>query len=355
MSREERGYDVREWLQYTLGILIAAAAATGFAIFGIAPEQWAVTALFLLIVVTVAMTWGSTSAVVAALASVVLLNLLVIPPPFAFSVPTLEEGLRLVALLGAAVVLGTWKDRGLKVERELRELADKEKFQTTLLDGIAHDLKTPLTAVIGSLNVVLSEGPRLSEGDRQELLDIAYAQARRIDHVVTNVLEMTRLGTWPAAIRRAPGLVAKVIQDAIAHVRESSAAGRCRAEIAHGLPPVAMDAVLLSQAFVNILENAAKFSPPDAPIDIRAGARDGHVRISVADRGIGVPADDLDRIFEKGYRSAQPTAPQGSNRGTGLGLAIAKGIVEAHGGRIWAQQRAGGGTVIKVVLPVNDR
>ncbi len=93
----------------------------------------------------------------------------------------------------------------------------------------------------------------------------------------------------------------------------------------------------------------------DAPVDVEARAADGHVLIDVADRGVGVLADELDRIFEKFYHRRQSNALQSAASGTGLGLAIAKGIVEAHGGRIWAEQRAGGGTVIKVSLPVNDR
>jgi two-component system sensor histidine kinase KdpD len=351
---QARGYDVSNWVQFTLGIVIVALAAIGFAIFRIAPGKWAVTALFLLIVVTVAVMWGRAQAVVSALASAVLLNLLLIPPANAFSVPTLDEGLRLITLLGAALILGTWKDRSLNVERHVRELADKEKFQKTLLDAIAHDLKTPLTAVMGSLNIMLAEGERLDEGDRRELLDIAHGQAKRIDHVVSRVLEMTRLENGPGTLTRTLGLVENVLQDAVAQVREQLAERRCRTEIAHGLPPVAMDAVLLSQAFVNILENAAKFSASGTLIDIEASGSNGHVLISVADRGIGIPAGDLDRIFEKFYRGVEPTTPPISNGGTGLGLAIAKGIVEAHEGRIWAEQRAGGGTIIKVLLPISD-
>ena len=353
-----RGRDTlatRKWLLYPLSIVVVALVAVGLDVLGVAPGQLAVTAPFLLAVVLIAVVWGRGPAIVAALASVILFNYLIIPPAPSFSVPTSEEGILLISLLAVALVLGTLKDRILRVEREVRELAASEKLQKTLLDAISHDLKTPLTAIMGSLNIFLSEGQHLGESDRQELVDVAYDQAKRLDRLVTGVLEMTRLEAGAIRLRREPGQVAEVIREAMAQLREALAERRCRIVIPQGLPSVSMDAVLLSHAFVNILDNAAKFSSMDAPVDVEARAADGHVLIDVADRGVGVLADELDRIFEKFYHRRQSNALQSAASGTGLGLAIAKGIVEAHGGRIWAEQRAGGGTVIKVSLPVNDR
>jgi two-component system, OmpR family, sensor histidine kinase KdpD len=146
-----------------------------------------------------------------------------------------------------------------------------------------------------------------------------------------------------------------VIEIAMAHLPEMSTERRCRVKVPPGLPLVSIDSVLLSHALANLFDNALKFSPTDAPIDVEARQADGHVLIGVADRGIGVPADELDRVFEKFYRRKQADAVQAAATGTGLGLAVAKGIVEAHGGRIWAEQRRGGGIVVRVSLPVGDR
>jgi two-component system, OmpR family, sensor histidine kinase KdpD len=346
---------VREWLKYTLATAAVALVAVAFGLFGVAPEAWVVTALFLFTVVLVASTWGRAPAVAAAFASAILLNLLIVPPPNAFSIPTAEEFARLLTLLAAAITVGTWKNRALRVEREARELVAREKLQNSLLDSISHDLKTPLTAIIGALDVLLVDEPRLSEGDRRELLEVAYDRARRLDRLVGAVLEMTRMGARPIALRREPVQVADVIQYAMAHLQERSAEGRCRTAIAAGLPSVLIDATLISQALVNILDNAARYSAPDAPINVEAGARNGHVLISVADRGVGVPPSELEHIFEKFYRRVSPSAPPSDDGGIGLGLAIAKGIVEAHGGQIWAEQRTGGGTVIKIMLLASDR
>ena len=140
----------------------------------------------------------------------------------------------------------------------------------------------------------------------------------------------------------------------MASLAETSAGLRCWVEIPPGLPLVSADPVMLSHAFANLLDNALKFSSPDAPIDVEARSVGGQVLVGVADRGVGVPADELDRIFEKFYRRRQSDAIQAASTGTGLGLAVAKGVVQVHGGRIWAEQRHGGGMVVRVRLPVAE-
>jgi two-component system sensor histidine kinase KdpD len=113
----------------------------------------------------------------------------------------------------------------------------------------------------------------------------------------------------------------------------------------------------MSHALANVLENAAKYSAPDSPIEVQARVTSGHAVIAVSDRGIGVPAEDLGRIFEKFYRREETNSvswPPGGS-GTGLGLAIAKGIVEVHGGRIWAEQRAQGGVIVRLRLPLEQQ
>ena len=345
----------RQWMLYPLSIVLVALVAVVLDVFGGTPGHLAVTTPFVLAVVFIALVWGRGPAIVAALASVIVYNYLFIPPAASFSVPTMEEGLLLISLLTVALVLGASRDRMRRAEQEVRNLAASERLQKTLLDAISHDLKTPLTAIIGSLNIVLSEGQGLTEGDRRELVSVAFDQAKQLDRLVTGVLDMTRLETRAIRLRCEPTHLAGVIQNAIAHLPEISTEQRCRVEIAPELPLVAVDPVLLSHALANLLDNALKFSSADAPIDVEARAVDGHVLIGVADRGVGVPADELDRIFEKFYRRKQSDAIQAATAGTGLGLAVAKGVVEAHGGRIWAEQRRGGGIVVRVSLPVAGR
>jgi two-component system sensor histidine kinase KdpD len=237
----------------------------------------------------------------------------------------------------------------------VRQLTATEQLQKTLLDTIAHDLKTPLTAIVGSLNTLMVEAPRLDAGDRQELIETAYAQSVWLNRLVGDLLEMGRLEAGVAGLRRDQAQIGEVVDQAIAQVRRTIGGRECRVEIAPTVPAISIDRVLLSHALANILENAAKYSPAEAPIDVTAHPADGHVVVAVADRGIGVPAHDLGRIFDKFYRPAREQCARGRTDGTGLGLAIARGVVEAHGGRIWAEDRPGAGMVVKLRLPVGAR
>jgi two-component system, OmpR family, sensor histidine kinase KdpD len=343
----------KTWFFYVLSVVVVLAVAVARYAIGITSGHLAVTAPFLLVVVIIAAVWGRGAAIAAGLASALVFNYLFIPPPFLFSTPTADEGFLVISLLAVALIVGSWKERTLRVEREVHQLAANEKLQKTLLDTISHDFKTPLTAIVGSLNSLLSEAEHLGEGDRRELIATAYEQATRLNRLITDVLEMTRLEAGAVHLRREQARIGDVVQQALLQVRETMGERSCRITIPPELPSISLDGVLMSHALANLLENAAKYSTPDAPIEVEAHAADRHVVITVSDRGIGVPPDELGRIFEKFYRNKHGRVPPVAAGGTGLGLAIAKGVVEAHGGRIWAEQRAEGGIVVRLRLPVD--
>jgi len=204
---------------------------------------------------------------------------------------------------------------------------------------------------MGSLSTLLVEWQQLDDAMRQELITIAYDGTERLDRSMAQLLEMARLEAGALRLRRESGHLAGALRMACSQLGDGLD-GRCRVRLPDDLPMTPMDTTLLSHALANVLDNAVKYSPPGAPIEVEARADRNRVVVSIADRGVGVPAEHLRRIFEKFYRLKQPTAALGTPEGTGLGLAIAKGIVEAHGGRIWAEQRGGGGTIIKLSLPV---
>ena len=340
-------------------MLYLSSGAGGVAVVGalyyrsVALEQIAAVVAFLLAVVVIALMWGRGSAVAAALASTILFTYLFAPPVFAFSLPTSEQAFLLAALLAVAFGLGTLTDRMRASKGELRDGAGTERLQKTLLTSISHDLKTPLTSVIGSLGTLLAEGRSLEEHSRQDLLAIAYQEAHQLDRLVAQLLEMMRVEAGMVPVRRKPGDLAEVIRGAVTQLPEVPHGRRCRIKLPQGLPMIPLDPGLVSRALLNILDNAAKYSPPEAVIDVDGRQEDGWIILSVADRGIGVPAAELGRIFEKFYRIHEALPPGGSVAGLGLGLPIAKRIVEAHGGQIWAEQRDGGGTVVRVKLPLH--
>jgi two-component system sensor histidine kinase KdpD len=341
----------RLWLLSALGVFIVLTMAAALYALGVTPGHLAVSAPFMLAVVLIAAVWGRGAAIATSLASALVFNYLIIPPANAFSRPTPDEGFFLISLLAVALIVGTWKERTLWTERRVHQLAASEKLQKILLDTISHDFKTPLTAIVGSLSSLVVEGHRLNECDRKELIETAYQQATRLNKLVTDVLEMTRLEAGTVRLRPEPASVRDLVRQALAQAQEMMCERPSRIDIPSDLPPMPMDAVLMSHAVANVLENAAKYSPPDAPIEIEAHAADGHIVLAVSDWGIGVPAEDLGRIFEKFYRREHLNGISPPANGAGLGLAIAKGIVEAHGGRIWAEQREGGGVVVRLRLP----
>jgi two-component system sensor histidine kinase KdpD len=234
--------------------------------------------------------------------------------------------------------------------RSAELLEATEKLQTALLDAISHDLRTPLVSVIGVLSSLQEEGIELDDAARSNLIQVAREEAERLNHLITNLLDVTRLESGAVRVSRQPCDIEDVIGAALEQLGSRSDGRPVKIELAQGLPFVSGDFGLIVQVLVNILDNAFKYSPPGSPVEVFGRKKGNSVEIEVADRGVGVPEQDLLRVFDKFYRVQRPY----SVVGTGLGLAICKGIVEAHGGSITAESRPGGGTIVRVTLPVAD-
>jgi len=312
---------------------------------GVAEGIIAIVVSLLLAVLLIALVWGRGPAIVAAITSSVVFNYYFVPPPNLFSFPTAEELFLLFGLLTMALGLGILRERARAARSDAEQLAASERLQRTLLNSISHDLRAPLTAVMGSLSTLLTEGGRLEKPVREELTSIAYEGTKQLDRLLLQVLEMTRLEARVVRVRREPVSVEALLENVLSQTGED---GRCHLEVPRDLPMIALDPVLISRCLANVLDNALKYSPPGAPITVEARLEGADAIICIADRGIGIPPGERERIFEKFYRIRRCTSA--AVHGSGLGLAIAKGIVEAHGGRIWAEQHAGGGTIIKMKL-----
>jgi two-component system sensor histidine kinase KdpD len=255
----------------------------------------------------------------------------------------LESLLSQVALAVEAVQLAT-------NARQAQLLREAEKLQTALLNSVSHNLRTPLSSITGALSSLRDDAPMLGNDARQELVSMALEEAERLNRLVSNLLNMTRLEAGAIKL----SLDACDVQDLVG-VTLTQMTSRVRhreivMDVPHDLPPVAIDLVLGAQALVNLVDNAVKYSPADTPIGIRAYENQGKVVVEVTDQGVGVPPSDLERIFDKFYRVQQVS----DSTGTGLGLSISKGIIELHGGQIWAQNRAEGGSLFALTLPVAD-
>jgi two-component system sensor histidine kinase KdpD len=224
-------------------------------------------------------------------------------------------------------------------------MAASERMRGDLLSAVSHDLRTPLAVVTGAATA-LRDGAGLDGRARAELVEAICGEAERMERLVANVLDMVRLQGETVSLRKEWLPLEEVAGSALARV-ERQLAGRPVAVDVSAAPPVLADPVLLEHALVNLLENAAKYSPPGTPVEIRAVPAGSRVAIEVADRGPGIPEGDEERIFERYQRGVHPGVS-----GAGLGLAIARAVAESHQGAISAARRPGGGSVFRLDLPL---
>jgi two-component system sensor histidine kinase KdpD len=229
-------------------------------------------------------------------------------------------------------------------------LRDTEKLQTALLNSVSHDLRTPLVSIIGVLSSLQEEGMGLDDAAKRNLIQVAREEAERLNHLITNLLDVSRIESGAIKISRQPSDVQDLVGAALEQLGSRASARPIRIDIPAELPFVSADFGLIAQTLVNVLDNALKYSPADSPIDIKGRQVGDEVYIEIADRGVGIPPQDSLHVFDKFYRIRSPD----NVAGTGLGLSICKGIVEAHSGRIAAENRPGGGTVIRLVLPAAE-
>jgi two-component system sensor histidine kinase KdpD len=259
-----------------------------------------------------------------------------------------DPGLRrlLDALAGQAALA---LERVMLAERAEKEQveAEAERLRTALLSSLSHDMRTPLGAITGAASSLLDDGGALSEAARRDLLKAILEESQRMNRLIGNLLDMIRVETGALEVQKDWQPLEEVIGVALIRLEERLREHPVQVKLPRDLPLALLDGLLIEQVFVNLLENAVKYTPPGTPIEISAAAGDEAIVVDVADRGPGLPAGEERRVFEKFYRPPG-AAPAG---GVGLGLTICRGIITAHGGRIWAEDRPGGGAVFRFTLP----
>ncbi len=226
--------------------------------------------------------------------------------------------------------------------------ARTEELRSSLLATVSHDLRTPLGTITGAATTLRAAGDRLPPGEATELLDSIVDEAERLERLVGNLLDMTRLESGDLSVKREWVPVDEIIGAALTRTDAALAGRPVGVKIEDDISLIAVDPVLVQQVFVNLLENAAKYTPPGSPIDFEAYSAEGAVVIDVLDRGPGLPEGSRQRVFEKFERGEQASAVVGS----GLGLAICRGITLAHGGTLVYEPREGGGSIFRVTLPI---
>jgi two-component system sensor histidine kinase KdpD len=227
---------------------------------------------------------------------------------------------------------------------EAEALRRSDAIKTAVLHSVSHDLRSPLTAIVAAASGLANPELRLSEADRDELVLTIRSEANRLDRVVENLLDLSRLRSGAVAPHVELWPVDELVSQAIEQL--GSAADRVAVEFDADAPPLEVDALQIERVLVNLLDNALKFSPPDSSVRVRGEVCEDEVRLHVLDLGPGVPPTEREAVFEAFRRGAGP--PQS---GAGLGLAIARSFAEANGARVWSEDDGSGHFVLALPIP----
>jgi two-component system sensor histidine kinase KdpD len=229
--------------------------------------------------------------------------------------------------------------------RETEVEVEAERLRTALLSSLSHDMRTPLASIEGAASTLLQETEPAPVA-RRELAATIVQESHRMGRLVANLLDMIRVEAGALRVQKEWQLLSDAVGVALLRTEDQLRGHPVTTDFPPDLPLVPMDEILLEQVFVNLLENAARHTPPGTPIEVGAESRPGEVIAYVADRGPGLPPGEEEAVFQKFHRGG------GASGGIGLGLTICRGIVTAHGGRIWAGNRPGGGAIFRLSLPI---
>jgi K+-sensing histidine kinase KdpD len=360
---------VNRRLQAALACIGAVAAVTGL-IFGLKPfiPVLSLVVLYVLAVLPVAIVWGLPFAIAVSIASMLAFNFFFLAPVHTFTLQDSRNWLVLAVFIVTSIVVSELAARSRRRAREAamharaatalleeRERLAQEALEaealrradaikTALLRAVSHDLRTPLMAISASASALARRDLSIDDTDRAELLATILDASERLDHLVGNLLDLSRLQAGAAQpepeLREVDDLVVRALDELGRDGR------RVEVTLPDDPPTVRVDAQQIERVLVNVLENALKYSPPDEPVHVNVSATGTEALVRVIDRGPGIPSDDLERIFEPFHRGGRK-----DTAGAGLGLAIARGFAQANGGRLWAESLAGQGAAFVLALP----
>lgn len=292
-----------------------------------------VVAFMLLVGVSIlAMFFDIIPVLIAAILSAIIWDFFFIPPRFTLTVGTPEDRLLLLMYFVIALINAVLTNKIRKMEKTIKERDEKEKslrFYSTLVNSLSHELRTPITTIIGSTDNLQSNGPMLSEENKTELVNEISIASIRLNQQVENLLNMSRLESGVFQVKKDWVDINDLVYKTLQRLDQNLSKYRVVVQIPEQLPLFKLDFGLMEQVIYNLLINVTQHTPEDTLITIQADCVRDRLVLTIADNGSGFPKNEIDKVFDKFYRL------KGSKTGgTGLGLSIVKGFVEAHGGTI---------------------
>jgi two-component system, OmpR family, sensor histidine kinase KdpD len=276
-----------------------------------------------------------------------------IPPVFSFAPSDLRSLVTLLVMLIMAAVISGLSERARRQQRAAlaRDVQiETERLRNTLLSAVSHDLRTPLATIFGAGTVLLEDSDSLAPAERDGLIQDIVEEAAHLDQLVTNLLNMARLDGGPIRIRKQPEPLDEVVEAALSRLRGRLGDRPVRSRVPEEIPMVPIDAILVQQVLVNLLENALRYTSEGTALEIEATCNSDEVTVEVRDRGPGIREEEAERLFERFYRGQPQSSRDG---GVGLGLTICRAIVGAHGGTIALVNRDQGGAIARLTLPLS--
>jgi PAS domain S-box-containing protein len=235
--------------------------------------------------------------------------------------------------------------------RELEVLREVDNLRSQLLSNVSHELRTPLTSIKGFVSTLLRTDAEWSSEEQRDFLEIVNQEADRLTRLISDLLDMSRLDAGALKLNRDIHHVSTILESIESRLGNLTSGRRLIKNVPEDLPPVFVDEMRVGQVLTNLIENAIKYSPEGCDIVIEARPNGDDVVISVIDKGAGIPYELIDKIFDRFYQTESVVT--GRKSGTGLGLSICRGIIQAHGGRIWVESKLGEGSNFSFSLPLD--
>jgi two-component system sensor histidine kinase KdpD len=380
----------KQLLGYGVAMVVVCAATVVLRSFGDHINPTTVALTFLLLVLFLATAWGPKPAVLASVLAATSFNYFFLPPVGTFIISDPHNWVAIIAFLLTAVTVGQLSARAKQrteeaevgkreIERlyeELREaferashaeaLRQSEKLKSALLDAVTHDLRTPLTSIKASITTLLDEARDRTDGNqvvalddesKMEMMEVIDEESDRLNRFIGGLIELARIEAGEMHLRRRWGALDEITSAALQRAEPITRGHDVEVSIEPDLPVVRVDERAVSEVVYTLVDNAAKYSPKGTTIRVTAQRYDdGMIKMTVEDSGEGIPIGLRERVFDKFFRATRD-GDISTHRpsGIGMGLAIAKGIVEAHQGKIWIESGSGGkGTRVVFTLPIGD-